>query len=57
MVGIDVAYEPVLQTASDGVAPRMREDVAGVGMNVDLLNGRILRPDPTLNIHDFSPAE
>jgi hypothetical protein len=39
MVRVDVANEPVLQSAQDGVAPGMREDVAGVGMNVDLLQG------------------
>ena len=39
MVGVDVADEPVLQAAPDRVAPGMREDVAGVGVDVDLLDG------------------
>ena len=57
MVGVDVAHEPILQPASDRVAPGVGEDVAGVGMNADLLYRRILRPDPALNIHDLPPAE
>src|SRR5260221_3878658 len=57
MVGVEVADEPVLQTALDGVSPRMREYVPRVGIDVDLLHRRILRPDLALNIHDFSPGE
>src|SRR5258708_38310313 len=44
-VGIDIANEPILQTALEDVAPGMAEDVAGFGMNVDLLYRRKLRPD------------
>src|ERR1700730_9389306 len=57
MVGIDVADEPVLETAQQRVAPGMGEDVTGVGMNADLLYSRILRPDLPLDVHDLSPAE
>ena len=57
MVGIDVADEPVLQAAPDRGAPGMGEDVAGVGMNADLLDRRILRPDLALNVHDLSLSE
>ena len=57
MVGVDVADEPILQATLERVVPRMREDVARVGMNVDLLHGRILRPELALNIHDFSFAK
>jgi hypothetical protein len=35
----------------------MGEDVAGVGMNADLLDRRILRPELALDVHDRSPAE
>jgi hypothetical protein len=35
----------------------MREDVAGVGMNGDLLDRREGRSDLALNIHCRSPAE
>ena len=54
MVGVDVADEPVLQTPLERVALGMGEDIARVGMNVDLLHGRILRPELALNVHDFS---
>src|SRR5713226_9366824 len=57
MVGVDVADEPVLQASLERVAPGMREDVARVGMNVDLLYGRILRPELALDIHDLSFTE
>jgi len=57
VVGVDVANEPVLQTALERVAPGMGEDVAGVGMNVDLLYRRILRSELALNIHDVSFAK
>ena len=57
MVGIDVAHEPVLQAAANRGAPGMAEDVAGVGMNADLLDRRILRPDPALNVHGLSLSE
>src|SRR5258707_9053792 len=57
VVGIDVANEPILQTSLDRVAPGVREYVPRVRMNVDLLYGRILRPDLALNIHDCSPGE
>jgi hypothetical protein len=54
---VDVADEPVLQTALERVAPRMGEDVACIGMNVDLLYGSVLRPELALNILDVSFAE
>ena len=57
MMGVDVADEPILQAALERVAPGMREDVARVGVNVDLLYGRILRPKFALDIHDFSFTE
>src|SRR6185437_7113874 len=57
VMGVDVADEPVLQAAPDRVAPGVREDIAGVGMNGDLLDRRKLRPDPALDVHDLSPAE
>ncbi len=57
MMGIDVADKPVLEPAQQRVASGMGEDVAGVGMNADLLYGRILRPDLALDVHDLSPAE
>src|SRR5260370_40031659 len=40
MMGIDVTDEPVLEPAQQRVASGMGEDVAGVGMNADLLYGR-----------------
>ncbi len=56
MVGVDVADEPVLQTALERIAPRMREDITGVGVNVDLLHAGILRADLAVNVHDCPPA-
>src|SRR5437016_1018731 len=50
MMGVNVADEPVLQAAPDCIALGMREDVAGVGMNGDFLDRRILRPDPALDV-------
>jgi hypothetical protein len=35
----------------------MAQDVAGVGMNVDLLDRCVVRPELALNIHDVSFAE
>ena len=57
MMGIDVAHEPVLQAAPKRGAPGVAEDVAGVGMNGDLLDRRILRSDPALNVHELSLSE
>src|SRR5216683_3119196 len=57
VMSVDVANEPVLQTALERIAPGMGEDVARIGMNVDLLYRRILRSELALNIHDASFAE
>ncbi len=54
-MGVDVADEPVLQSAFDRIAPSVREDVAGIGVDVDLLHRSVLRTDLAVNVHTPSP--
>ncbi len=42
-MGVDVADQPVVILAPDGVALGVGEEVAGVGVDVGLLRGELLR--------------
>src|SRR3954469_14966253 len=55
-MGIDIDDKPVFQAALDGVAFGVRQHVAGIGVDVDLLNGREGGGDLVLDVHDRSPT-